>query len=114
MLLQRLGLKYSVTIDRRNQVVRYRIKAKDSRKILAYFDNENIRRIPREILNLNYQKLNLFWKELLRGDGTITKKGTEVFATIYRDLALDVAELLHKTGNVAGLNTMLSRTVSQS
>lgn len=103
-------IEFTERVDKRSQCAGFRICVKDSRKLLRLFDNENIKRIPRQILNSDYRTLNLFFAEMMKGDGTTHKQGTRVYATKFYDLANDVAELLHKIGSGAKIKKEIRNT----
>jgi len=96
-VLNELQIIYAESIDQRNGVVRFRLNSEFSRSVLGWFDNQNIKRIPRRLLNSSTGILSNCYYSLMRGDGTI-HKCSHIFSTKDLMLAQDFAEMVHKLG----------------
>ena len=71
-LLNHFGFKYSETEKSGlgEPVVRFRINAEGSKTIHKWFGSkENVKSIPKDILNLNLEKSRLFLNTYIKGDG---------------------------------------------
>lgn len=97
-LLNEANLYFSEYVDKRSGVIIFTLHADSSKKILGYFDNEEIKRIPRDLLNASYEVLQLLYETLIAADGHRTKKNQDYFASLSKDLADDFAELCCKIG----------------
>lgn len=102
-LLNRIGIEFTESIDKRNGVHKFRINHKWSRKIIEkIWGGKFIKRIPRKILNSDFAILNNVYETLVKTDGHRMKnggkKGTDFIATICEYLAHDYEEVAIKLG----------------
>lgn len=61
------------------------------------------KRVPREILDLDSNHLRYLWDSLLKGDGTITNSGSEVYSSVSKELMNNIQELLLKIGSAGNI-----------
>ncbi len=65
----------------------------------------NTKQIPRWMLNLKPDKMQILFDALMQGDGTIGKSGTKSYYTTSIQLARDVQELAMKLGYATNIKT---------
>ena len=97
-VLMRMGIKSSITKDKRNGVLQFRLPVKETRRVFGLGLSHNIRRIPRRLLNSRINVLRACYETLIAGDGHRNPKGTDYFATKHLELAEDFQELCTKIG----------------
>lgn len=102
-LVNRLGFNFKKSIDKRNGVFRYRFNNQSSLEIInKIWDGNFEKRIPRKILNSNYDNLIAFYETIIITDGhrrkDSGKHGTDYIPTKDLELANDYAELATKLG----------------
>jgi ribonucleoside-triphosphate reductase len=75
-LLKHFNLEFSETkkMGLGSDVARLRLNTKDSKKVLKWFDNEDIKRIPKRIFNLSQRQSRVFLDTYIKGDGFETNK----------------------------------------
>ena len=93
-LLDRMGIHYNEKAIKNGLA----INDKTLHNYLKQFGYQKERFIPRDILSLDKKYLEVFYKWLMLGDGSISKKGAETYYTNSKRLANDVQELIIKLG----------------
>jgi hypothetical protein len=62
------------------------------------------KRVPAFVKGLSAELLEIFLQWFIKGDGCITKAGTEILVTTSRQLADDLSEIILKTGRASNLS----------
>lgn len=98
-LLRRMGISYNEKGVKNG----FAIYDKTLYTYLKQFGYQKDRFIPREILSLDRKYLEILYKWLMLGDGSINKRGQETYYTNSETLANNVQELILKLGYGSGL-----------
>lgn len=98
-LLHRMGISYNEKGVKNG----FAIYDKTLHSYLKQFGYQKDRFIPREIFSLDRKYLEILYKWLMLGDGSINKRGQETYYTNSETLANNVQELVLKLGYGSGL-----------
>lgn len=98
-LLRRMGISYNEKGVKNG----FAIYDKTLHTYLKQFGYQKDRFIPRKILSLDRKYLEILYKWLMLGDGSINKRGQETYYTNSETLANNVQELILKLGYGSGL-----------
>jgi len=75
---------------------------------LAPLGKAKDKRIPREVLDLSYRQLRIFWDFYFLGDGAYATSGQQVMATASREMAGNLQEVIQKLGWSASMRSEIS------
>jgi hypothetical protein len=101
-ILNNLGLRWKYNINK-NNTVNYEIYSMQFNKYMSVFGNSYNKFIPRYILNLPKEKLNILLKWYLFGDCGNLKNNGGYISTVSKQLADDLTELSIKTGKILSM-----------
>jgi thymidylate synthase (FAD) len=112
-LCQGLGLKWSLSTDKRNGVPRVLVHG--GTQWLEFFvqnagRGSSNKRLPRWVLDLPSEELLEIWNILVRTDGHVYESGREVFVTSSTTLAGQAQEILCKIGASSAIRPMSAST----
>lgn len=100
-LFERMGIHYNEKIVKNG----FGVHCKILHSYLKQFGLQKVRFIPREVLELDKEYLEILYHWLMLGDGSISKNGQETYYTCSKQLASDVQELIIKLGYGSRITT---------
>ena len=104
-VLDRLGWRYGVQVDRRNGVEQVRIGCSALARWLLQFGKGSYKlRLPDFVFEWPIELREVLLDALMLGDGTVTKHGVRIYNTCNKLLADDVQRLIIMLGRPANIN----------
>lgn len=100
-LFKRMGIHYNEKIVKNG----FGVHCKTLHSYLKQFGLQKVRFIPREVLELDKEYLEILYHWLMLGDGSVSKNGQETYYTCSKQLASDVQELIIKLGYGSRITT---------
>ena len=100
-LFERMGIHYNEKIVKNG----FGVHCKILHSYLKQFGLQKVRFIPREVLELDKEYLEILYHWLMLGDGSVSKNGQETYYTCSKQLASDVQELIIKLGYGSRITT---------
>ena len=100
-LFERMGIHYNEKIVKNG----FGVHCKTLHSYLKQFGLQKVRFIPREVLELDKEYLEILYHWLMLGDGSVSKNGQETYYTCSKQLASDVQELIIKLGYGSRITT---------
>lgn len=100
-LFERMGIHYNEKIVKNG----FGVHCKTLHSYLKQFGLQKARFIPREVLELDKEYLEILYHWLMLGDGSVSKNGQETYYTCSKQLAGDVQELIIKLGYGSRITT---------
>lgn len=100
-LFERMGIHYNEKIVKNG----FGVHCKTLHSYLKQFGLQKARFIPREVLELDKEYLEILYHWLMLGDGSVSKNGQETYYTCSKQLASDVQELIIKLGYGSRITT---------
>lgn len=90
----------------------WRFNKEDTKKILPFFETEDVHQISRDLLNLSKKELNELFKVMMLGDGSVHKHTkSKTYATTNKRLMEQFCELAHKLNYSTSVSKIKKREI---